>query len=101
MAITLTQFRSPNRSDLGNKFANLWTLALDNSYPTGGYAVTAAQLSLITIDQILVSGDQKGYTFGYVPATGKLIGYSTAATEIVNTTDLSAITGIHLIAIGT
>lgn len=90
------------------------TVAFDNSYPTGGEqlgsaataAAGAAALGLSTV-LFLHASSTSGYTFEYDYA-GKLLAYygnNDAADgpliEVPNATDLSAVTGVRILAIGT
>lgn len=60
---------------VGSKRAVNFTLTGDNSYPTGGYTVTAAQVGLGVVDnwQFQASG---GFVCEYVAATGKVKFYA-------------------------
>lgn len=94
------------RRKLSNGFAIIADVAMDNSYPTGGEAVTTGQFGLEVFDFVL--GAPSG---GYVPefdhankklkvfygdnnnvADGPLI-------EVPNTTDLAAVT-FRVVAFG-
>ena len=74
----------------------------DTSYPTGGTAITPAQLQLSTVDAVFITPKTVAAdTFAtYNPTTGKLVVQvmSTAA-EVANTTNLSA-QSYRILAIG-
>jgi len=49
------------------------TIAFDNSYPTGGEAITAANLGFkVTVEEVLISGGQLGYCFEWDKTNSKL-----------------------------
>lgn len=67
------------------------TVSLDNSYPTNGEPCAMVVLGLGQIDYIEFSNGN-GYTAQYDYTNQKIVMYASAATEVTNTTDLSAIT---------
>lgn len=73
MAITVTQAAVENPA--GVRFKTV-TLTLDASYPTGGYALTPAQLGFVSSIDGIVAGGTAGNTTGVVvgwnPTTQKL-----------------------------
>jgi hypothetical protein len=90
MAVTFT--RVTKRAS-GSRYIIAGDLALDNSYPTGGYAVTPALFghrnSVTSIDTTISTG---GFLAVFVPPTSKLkffkVGAAGALTECA-TTDLN------------
>lgn len=54
----------------GNQYKVSGTLAFDNSYPTGGESVTAADIRLSNIKTFEIKGDEAGYAFDPSIATG-------------------------------
>lgn len=76
------------------------TVALDNSYPTGGYSIALNQFGLQNRVDILLAEDAKGYGFEWDYTNKKLKAYSTGGTEVTNATDLSAITALHVLVRG-
>lgn len=78
----------------------LVNLAFDSSYPTGGESLTAAQVGLSVIEYMNVLGGGNGYHYQYDTTNSKVKVYSTAATEVANTTDLSALTAVKAVFIG-
>jgi hypothetical protein len=78
--------------------ANLLSIALDTSYPTGGYAIDIGGNT--ALNQLVVCGEKGGYDWDWDAANQKLKAYSTAATEVANTTNLQASGPIIAIGIG-
>jgi len=56
---------------VGSKRATNFSITGDSSYPTGGYAVTPAQVGLGVVD-FWEFGNGSGYVLEYVVATGKV-----------------------------
>lgn len=77
------------------------TITLDNSYPTNGYAVTAATFGFNRLDAVIVSGSTLvGRLATYVNSTGKIKLYvSSTAVEVGSGIDVSA-DKVDVIAIG-
>lgn len=84
------------------------TVAFDASYPTGGYAITPAQLGLQNIINVRCD-PQKGYTFEWDYVNGKLIAYQgdnanagvAPGIQVAATTNLSAVlTAVRLTVTG-
>jgi hypothetical protein len=90
MAATFNQVF--NNEVVGNLRMVSTIVTLDSSYPTGGYAVTAAQLGLqvvqhaITIPQLVVANGPGSAR--YAVSTGKLLCYIDSG-EINNATSLT------------
>jgi len=89
----------------GNNRIVTATLTLDPSYPTGGSPSIAKLLGLNTITA-LIPLHHKGYLHEYDKANDKLKSYTvggaggSVGVEVVNTTNLSAVT-VDVVAIGT
>lgn len=91
MAVTFTRVGSPRST--GARYLIAGDLALDNAYPTGGYAVTPAlfghRSTITTIDTAVTTN---GFISSYVPSTKKIkffkVGAAGALTEC-GTTDLN------------
>lgn len=97
MAVTVAN-QTPIKA--GNKKIVLQTIAFDSSYPTNGEALTIKQLGLTyEADQILIM-PFNGYTFKYDKTNAKVLAYGSAGNEVANTTDLSALTAVQVLAIG-
>lgn len=96
MAVTVSN-QAPIK--VGNKKVVLQTIAFDSSYPTNGEVLTIGQLGLTMADQILIF-PSAGYTFNYDAANSKVKAYASSGTEVSNTTDLSALTAVQVLAIG-
>jgi len=119
MAVTITDIDAgPPQQIVGGTAgykAVVKTIAFDSSYPTGGEtlgtaataAAGAAALGLSTI-LFLHASSTSGYMFEYDYA-GKLLAYygdnnnasDGPLIEVPNTTDLSALTSVRVLAIGT
>lgn len=76
------------------------TVAFDSSYPTGGEALTVAQLGLSTLDAVWAPNNG-AHSFQYDAANSKLLAYTNSdGAQVANTTDLSALTAVTVYAIG-
>lgn len=103
MAITVTV---TNTEPLGNSTVYFGTIALDNSYPTGGEAVDLG--SNERIDRLEVTGGKSGYQFSWDSANQKLIVYqgdntnaaAAPAVQVPNATDLSALSALEFVGFG-
>lgn len=69
---------------LGNRRQTLGTGNL-GVYATNGIAVTAAQVGLGVIDDLLIE-PAGGYTFSYVKSTGKVIAYTAGGSGVESVT---------------
>lgn len=87
---------------LGDERMTVTDVVLDTSYPTGGYAITPAQLGFNVvvhgISGVKVAGAGGIVNAHYLPSTGKLVCY-TATAEIASATDVSAET-VQITAFG-
>lgn len=105
MAVTISQVGS--KHSMGDLRAVIADIAFDSSYPTGGEPLTAGDLGLSTID-FLMAEPAGGYTFEYDHTNSKLIaryGDLNAVADgpqiqVPDTTDLSTVTGVRVIAFG-
>lgn len=112
------------RTKAYNAYMNVVDIQMDSSYPTGGEAITPQQLGLNVIDFVLAS-PAAGYIAEFDHANSKLKMYTptaahvhnentaasytqnadtdentaSAADEVANTTDLSAVT-VRVVAMG-
>lgn len=75
------------------------TIKADSSYPTGGYTVSPAKFNLFQVAGVLVE-DANGYAVYYNKTTDKFQFFSSGGTEVVNTTDLSAVPAAYFEAKG-
>lgn len=84
------------------------TIAMDDSYPTGGEALDVAKNERF---ETLIADSNGGYVFSFVPSSQKLLAYRTkdpgnaggadiVLQEVANAVDLSGLTAIPFIAIG-
>lgn len=103
MALTITNV---DNSALMNKRVVFATLAFDSSYPTGGEGLTANDLGMLAFDMVLVE-PSAGFVFSFDRANNKVKAFwvdtttdGAAMAEVVNTTDLSGVTGVKVMAIG-
>lgn len=91
MALTFVKATdTPNEPQTFGQFkALLVDLTPDNSYPTGGYALTLAQLGLNHVVGVISLGG--GVSWTYDAANAKLKAFSGATgLQIANAVDLSA-----------
>lgn len=92
----------------GDKRIVLASVDFDSSYPTGGEALTPANFSLDSID-LIVPTHKLGYLVEYDKANSLLkafyfdydAGADGAAIQVANATNLSGLTGVQLLVIGT
>ncbi len=71
-------------------------VTLDNSYPAGGYVLTAAQFGLVELDCVFVSGTtQLGRYCTWVASTGALQVFLPASGTSA-AADMTASTDLHL-----
>ena len=95
MAVTINPAANPANKGRDEYIGSSVDIVLDNSYPTGGYALTAPQFGLVNILTILPAIALNGSTLLHVywnSATQKLMAFVAAGTEVTNATDLSAVT---------
>lgn len=92
MAISLAQVNVPQRNHVvGNRREVVVDVTLDNSYPTGGYALTPATLGVdLALDYIFALPTTTGHVFAYDYANKKLMAFS-GGSQVANATDLSAV----------
>lgn len=93
MALTVAQALN---TVVGNQRMTVTSVTFDDSYPTGGEALTAADLGLNVIDQAIVYA-----TSGYAAewAGDLLVVYASAGTEVTDATDLQTLT-VQVLAFG-
>jgi hypothetical protein len=89
MAATPTIVR---RSHQGTVRVNYVDVLLDNSYPTGGYALTPAQLGFTKVPLVVDAEPNTGRSFWYDRVNQKLKSFNSGGTETTAATDLSAVT---------
>lgn len=87
MAATVAQ---KHRWISGDRVEGVFDVTLDNSYPTGGYALTAGSFGLMLRVDSVVPQNTGGRNLEWDAANGKLKAYSAYATEYTAGTDLSA-----------
>lgn len=103
MALTISNV---DNSGLLNKRVVLCDLAFDSSYPTGGEALVANTLGMLSFDLVLIE-PKAGLVFSFDRTNNKVLAYWTSNTtdgeamvEVTDSTDLSAVTGVRIMAIG-
>lgn len=98
VAIAKVNLASTNHV-IGNRREQTTDITLDNSYPTGGYALTPTQLGVDGVtDFIIAFATNTGHTFTYDYANKKLMAWN-GTTQIANAVDLSAVV-VRVIAHG-
>jgi hypothetical protein len=75
------------------------TVTFDSSYPTGGEAITLAQLGLTEVDFVAFSATGVTYTFAYDYTNNKIIAVLGDGTQVADTTDLATVV-VRIMAIG-
>lgn len=89
------------RTVFGDKRVALLTVTFDSSYPTGGEAVTAADVGMTAINHViaapLVSVDNDVYWDG--PNSKLFVTVRSTGVEVANTTSLATLTA-RLLVIG-
>ncbi len=98
MAFTVTRVGNP--TVFGDKRVVFADVAFDNSYPTGGLALSGATLGLVGAVQFLDANAALGRTFAYDYANSKVKAFTTSTgVEVANAVDLSAVV-TRIIAVG-
>ena len=106
MAATVTITRDIEIGESAHLYEG--TIALDDSYPTGGEALDVSGSESFTT---LIAQSEGGYVFSFNPSDQKLLAYrqkdpadaggaDIALVQVAATTDLSALTAINFIALG-
>lgn len=103
--MSLTKSEQVN-SGVQNLRMVLQKVDFDDSYPAGGEALTADDFGMQDITSMVVLA-KDGYVFEYDVANGKLKAFwvdttvdGAALAEVVDTTDLSGVTGVQCMAFG-
>ena len=112
MGVTAAIDQNPDRRTFNGHMARgtritSGTLTFDDSYPTGGEAITAANVGMNrAIDRIILESED-GYVFKYDKSNKKVLAYYAdndagsdgALIQVANTTELSAVVAGY-IAVG-
>jgi len=98
MALTITR-TGDWQGNPGDRISSKVTIAFDDSYPTGGESLTPADLGMGVFDVVII-GSKGGYVFEYDYANRKVLAYTGALAQVADTTDLVAVTGVTVYAIG-
>lgn len=88
----------------GNKQVRFGTVTFDSSYPTGGEAVTAAQLGLTKVQRVIptiktIGGTVNVANVTYDATNSKFKVYDETPAEVADTSDLSTLS-IDFTAVG-
>lgn len=91
------------RESWGSQFAVATTVEFDDSYPEGGYPLSAGEVGLTTIADVIVT-DGGGFDVAFDPEAGTLVVRAVAsagdpATEVADETDLSGVV-VRCIVVG-
>lgn len=76
---------------VGDRLELVIDITFDNSYPTGGLALTPANLGFTELDVVNATPDTAGHTFPYDYTNQKLMAFS-GGSQVANTTDLHTTT---------
>lgn len=92
--MALTVDSSTKRKTTIELVEKFFLITFDNSYPTGGLALTPANLGFSdpATELVVLAHPAGGYTFQYDAANQKLKSFTSGGTETTNATNLSAIT---------
>jgi hypothetical protein len=97
MALTLTRV---SQELSGFHRTHVYDFVFDSSYPTGGEALTAADVGLRAIETLDVVEVPDGYTFSYDRTNSKLQAFygdanasDAPAVEVANAADLALVNG--------
>lgn len=92
---------------VGNEYETRKTIAFDSSYPTGGEAITAADLGFSVFPTDVRIEPAAGFVFEMDYANKKILAYwvdttvdGAALAQVPDTTDLSAVTGVRVVSRG-
>ena len=94
---------------VGKRKLSCGTIAWDNSYPTGGEAVTVANFGFTTaIDSVVIIGGRAGYVADFDKTNSKILMYFADYDAVADgpliqcndTRDLSALTATRFVAFG-
>lgn len=108
MAATTANVQTALLNTVPNTRAGFATLTPDTSYPTGGYAVTPAQLGLSRVSFAMCNAvgsasNNGAATASYNQATGKVQLFTTGTTgaqvEVASAANVSGIT-VNILALG-
>ena len=103
MSITLTPVKTFVE---GNQKRVIQTIALDSSYPTGGYALTGSTLGCdVALHDVTFNQGTGGYVYNYDYTASKVKlfwsnGTGAVLSEVTNATDVSAVTALRVCAVG-
>lgn len=81
------------RVSIGTKRMIVARVTFDSSYPTGGETLNLSDIGMRDVECILTDGAE-GYHLKWDKTNSKLLVYSSAATQVTNATDLSALDAV-------
>lgn len=96
MALTVNVIK---RTKLMNEYAIIADVRFDSAYATGGESLTEVDLGLASALDSVITSTPSGYLVDYDHAAKKLKMYTAQNTEVINNTDLSAVT-VRIIGMG-
>ena len=101
MALTVTE---TTNSVFGDKRVVFALVDFDSSYPTGGEAITAADVPSIStaIEEVVIttSSPNTGLWATYDRTAGKIVLFTAAGSQAANASDQSAVTEVGIMVIG-
>lgn len=108
MALTVTDPLDVGGISIGSHRMTVRTIAFDSSYATGGEALTYRDLGFSQRPDVVIVESKSGYVFEYDSTNEKLLARwgdnDNAAdgplVEVPAATNLAAITGVQVVAIG-
>lgn len=105
MALTVTP---KSNFVIGDRRAVIADVDFDSSYPTGGEPLTAVNLGFTSRADLVIAEPAAGYTFEFDHTNSKLIARqgdnanaaAAPSVQVPDTTNLSTVTGVRVLAIG-
>jgi hypothetical protein len=79
MSVSIATVLEPKRAGEGQPVRKIVDVTLDNTYPGGGYPLTAAMFGMRRLDNVVPQPVAAGYAIAFNPATSKLMVYWTGA----------------------
>lgn len=96
MALTITPV---SNNVVGAQRLNVINVAFDDSYPTGGEAITPADMGMRARIDAVVPMASSPYIVEFDTAASKLVAYTALGTEVTDTGNLTSLS-VNVIAIG-
>lgn len=96
-------FTEQTKDSLRGEFGGLksWSgvITFDNSYPTGGEAITAANFGMSSISSVIIVPTGGTRLFAWDKANSKILVYTALSTEAANASDQSSVS-IQVLVLG-